>query len=98
MGNHIGEVVRVVVCAAILNTKTKEILCSPRHYDSTTHCHIKKDNSKWLKGCVIEGFVDQWGVFMTREEALDVATKAGQLNTRRTKTHPLWQLFSEDLY
>ena len=44
-----------------------------------------------------EGFIDQWGVFMTREEALIVAYHANQLG-RRPKTRPYSKLFSEDLY
>ena len=45
-----------------------------------------------------QGFIDQYGVFMTREEALKVATEAGQINVRRWKTSPAHLLFSEDLY
>lgn len=45
-----------------------------------------------------QGFVDQYGVFMDRKEALAVATAAGQINTRRSKTFPDTELFSEDLY
>jgi len=45
-----------------------------------------------------QGFIDQFGVFMDRFEALQVATDAGQLNVTRAKTHPVDRLFSEDLY
>lgn len=45
-----------------------------------------------------QGFIDQWGKFMNREEALAVATAAGQINVRRPKTFPETELFSEDLY
>ncbi|ARK07913.1 hypothetical protein phiA829_093 [Aeromonas phage phiA8-29] len=45
-----------------------------------------------------QGFIDQWGKFMNREEALAVATAAGQINARRPKTFPETKLFSEDLY
>jgi len=46
----------------------------------------------------IQGFVDQYGVFMDRKEALQVAKEAGQLNIARIKTWPDNELFSEDLY
>lgn len=46
----------------------------------------------------IQGFVDQYGVFMDRFEALQVAKDAGQLNIARPKTSPEDRLFSEDLY
>jgi hypothetical protein len=45
-----------------------------------------------------QGFIDQYGVFMDRRESLEVATAAGQINVRRTKTNPVNQLFSEDIY
>ena len=46
----------------------------------------------------VQGFVDQHGIFMDREEALQIAKKAGQLNVDRIKTWPDDELFSEDLY
>ncbi|HHC1760037.1 TPA: hypothetical protein ACN7E6_005248 [Klebsiella pneumoniae] len=46
----------------------------------------------------VQGFIDQFGVFMDRKEALQVAREAGQLNIARIKTWPDNELFSEDLY
>lgn len=43
-----------------------------------------------------QGFVDQYDVFHTREEALIIATKAGQV--RYPSNNTLTQLFSEGLY
>lgn len=45
-----------------------------------------------------QGFIDQWGDYHTREEALIIATHAGQINTVRKKGGPGYELFSEDLY
>ncbi len=45
-----------------------------------------------------QGFIDQWGEYHTREEALVIATHAGQINTIRQKGAPYDTLFSEDLY
>lgn len=45
-----------------------------------------------------QGFVDQFANYWTREEALVIATRAGQINTVRKKSNPEHQLFSEDLY
>ena len=44
-----------------------------------------------------QGFVDQWGVFMDRKEALEVAIQSGQLNMKY-KCGNQFILFSEDLY
>ena len=97
--------VRVVVCAANLyrfETGSSLLICGPRHYDMTMHDTIAAlDDEIWTlpKKCT-QGFVDQWGMFMDRKEALLVATAAGQINVRRPKSgnpdSP--ELFSEDLY
>lgn len=51
------------------------------------------------KGKAIQGFIDQWDVFMTREEAWEVAIRSGQLNLRRLQGTPnRKELFSEDVW
>lgn len=104
MSNHIIQG-RFVVCAATRYGSADQhaenkslVICSPRHYDATHH-RVLDYLPEWLLYSEMEqGFVDQFGVFMDRSEALKVAKEAGQLNTRRTKTAPEDQLFSEDLY
>ena len=89
---------RRVVCAAIRNCKG-EIICSARHYDSLMHSQINASNSleAWKqKSSVEQGFIDQWDVWMSREEALLVATAAGQIIRRCGGDKK--QLFSENLY
>jgi hypothetical protein len=44
-----------------------------------------------------QGFIDQWGKFMGREEAFDVATAAGQIR-HKSGNPDSKELFSEDLY
>lgn len=92
---------RMVVCAAIsfATDQGRVIIVGPRHFDAA----MQKQMSHHTEApsgtyCTHEqGFIDQWGVFMTREEALIVAYHAGQLG-RRPKGHPISKLFSEDLY
>ena len=101
MSNHIGPVLRIVVCAA--NRYHGEyIFLGARHFDRLmTHAIIEADKTKLIdtsRGWPEQGFIDQHGVYMDRKEALIVATAAGQINTQRTKTNPLDELFSEDLY
>lgn len=89
---------RFVVCAA--NRYGTVIIASARHHDPLMNAQIKAFRAAGLipekKG--EQGFIDQWGVFMDRFEALGVAIRAGQLNVRRKKSPPEDRLFSEDLY
>lgn len=86
--------VRVVVCAA--NRYGELIVCGARHFDMVMRAQIKAANL--VRATPEQGFIDQWGVFMSREEALAVATAAGQINVRRPKNPPFDELFSEDIY
>jgi hypothetical protein len=77
---------RVVVCAAL--RRREVIICGPRHWDS-----ICRGTSKdgWE-----QGFVDQKGVFLTREEAWPIAKAAGQIIRRVGGDEG--RLYSENLY
>ena len=95
-----------IVCAAIMATEgiygiSTEIILGVRHFDTHMHttinaivnartgfAYINNSNS-------VQGFIDNKGAFLDREEALKVAEAAGQI----IKKHPPEdQLFSEDLY
>lgn len=92
---------RTVVCAANRFPGTGNgpiIVCGARHFDNVMHAVIDALGLQSQAGDAEQGFIDQFGVFMTREEAATVAAEAGQLNVRRPKTVPARQLFSEDLY
>lgn len=90
---------RRIVAAA--NRYGDVIVVSARHHDKLMNTQLKR-----LKEAgVIEtthtrdqGFIDNMGDFLTREEALEVARAAGQINLFRPKNDPERQLFSEDLY
>lgn len=91
-----GRAARFVVCAA--NKYGDLIFTGVRHY-----CPVMVFNMKWydikalrLLHGEVQGFIDQHGVFMTREEAAIVAAAAGQLD-RYGDVKPT-VLFSEDLY
>lgn len=88
---------RFVVCAA--NKYGDLIVAGARHHDKVMNSQLRaipKEDRKQSK-CV-QGFIDQYGTFMDRKEALTVAVEAGQINSRTTKTFPTDRLFSEDLY
>lgn len=86
---------RRIVCAAMRNA-WNSVICSPRHWDMTarrlaavTPYPCDWDNAE-------EGFVDQQGVFLTREEAWPIALAAGQIIRRVGGDEG--RLFSENLY
>ena len=88
---------RVVVCAANRSTKTGKIVCGARHWDSAMRGQVLVDGKRpdeWLSA--EQGFIDQFGVFMTREEAWVVAEAAGQIKFGRD--YSKGTLYSEDLY
>jgi len=87
--------VRKVICSA-LQAYDGSILLGIRHYSKDMHDQIeaRKDGEKfyWLHD-KSQGFVDQHGIYMTREEAYLVAVEASQIPEREVKL-----LYSEDLY
>jgi len=89
---------RVVICAA--NAYKDLLIIGPRHFDGTMHKQMAQSPTALLvkPAAWEQGFIDQFGVFMDRKEALAVAFAAGQISTRRPKGYPLDILFSEDLY
>lgn len=85
---------RRVVCAAV-RFEDGDMLVGPRHFDK-----VMREQADRREGAEVEaytqGFIDQHGVFMTREEALDVALKAGQRIFRCGGDES--KLYSENLY
>lgn len=84
---------RRVVCAAI--RKNGFMALGPRHFDRVMHDQIGE--LPFPMRDAEEGFIDQWGRFMTREEAFEVASAAGQIR-QKTGNLSSRELFSEDLY
>lgn len=95
------SVQRRVVCTANkykLTSGESMFFVGVRHF-----CPVMRQNMQPYKDIIIrdsevQGFVDQFGVFMDRSHALHVADNASQLNIARPKTWPENELFSEDLY
>lgn len=88
---------RLVVCAA---TRYGDVVIpSARHHDPLMHQTAKLMGvSRVTHGIPEQGFIDQFGVFMDRKEALAIAVHMGQVNVYRPKSAPYDALFSEDLY
>ena len=87
---------RRVVSAALAYKNL--LILGPRHFDATMHKQIDQSRCAGLVAgrSWEEGFVDQYGVFMTREEAWIVAEAAGQI-IRRVGGDGI-KLYSENLY
>ena len=86
---------RRVVCAA--NRYGDTLLLGARHWDK--QMHAQADAIGFVRANYEreeQGFIDQYGVFMTRQEAWDVAKAAGQIIRRVGGDEGC--LYSENLY
>ena len=93
---------RRVVCAAIRSPLGK-ILLGIRHYSADMHeqmKHRRDCHEFYLRHDEDQGFVDQHGVYMSREEAYQVAKTAGQIVRPEACGEGLDgpKLYSEGLY
>jgi len=84
-----------VVCSAIKSDKGTLIL-GLRHFDPFMRQQIKLSPEQNWKTAE-QGFVDNKGQFLTREQAFVLAEQNGQI-VRDCGTFHLKQLFSENLY
>lgn len=96
------SVQRRIVCAAI-RAADGSLLLGIRHYSRDMHEQIaQRGNGAMFKNRHDEdqGFVDQFGVFMSREEAYQVALAAGQVLYPKACGKGLHgpKLYSEGLY
>jgi hypothetical protein len=101
-GTPVDRRVRRVVCAAI-RAADGTLLLGVRHYSPDMHAQIdaRRDGEKFKhRHDEDQGFVDQWGQYMTREEAFLVAERNGQIYDRRSCGEGLDgpKLYSEGLY
>lgn len=84
-----------VVCAAHRHRETGNVITGVRHFDNFIRQQIAirgDSHVEWHE----QGFVDQFGQFLTREEALALATKNGQIYRRCGGDEK--RLYSENLY
>ena len=84
---------RIVVCAAN-RMPDGHLLIGARHWDKLM-CQ-QADKLGYKGGNEEQGFIDQFGDFMSRDEALEVASKNGQRLKRPIDTYET--LYSENLY
>lgn len=100
--------VRRVVCAANRHNATGTVVCGARHYDGVMRAviHLLVETKvlgdgepEFVWNDFEQGFIDNFGVFMTRTEAFELARHTGQLRRKRAEDiYDGAELFSEDLY
>ena len=83
----------LIVCAA-LRTPNGAILCGPRHFDTVMRKQISDSKVRYTRP--EQGFVDQFGTFYNRRDAMQVAVIQGQI--RRELPVNDGKLYSEHLY
>lgn len=86
-----------IVCAAML-MKDGSIVVGIRHFSPEMRAIMRLaygEKDYHLK-VAEQGFVDQYGTFISREAAWVIAEREGQI--RRPRNGPEGTLFSEDLY
>ena len=91
--NGIEKPQAVVVCAAC--RMGKHIVLGARHFDAPMRQQMSNTSCNWK--LAEQGFINQFGEFLTREEAVKVVHESGQ-QTRTEKAKIGDALFSEDLY
>lgn len=90
-----AEMPRLVVCAALRDSAGR-VVVGPRHFDAVMMALINRmPHSKQWRGAE-QGFIDQRGKFLTREEAWEIAILEGQIRRDVGSGAPC--LYSENLY
>lgn len=86
-----------VVAAAIKNADG-DVIVGARHFDMLMHKQLAKTTGVWKEAehPIIQGFIDQFGEFLTREEAWVIAQRNNQIIRRVGGDDP--KLYSENLY
>lgn len=87
------DVVPHIVCAACRIRGGTAYVIGARHFDTVMQMQIKRLG--WHVRAWDQGFIDQWGRFYDRTEALQLVTSNGQMLTSEPLTD---KLYSENLY
>lgn len=90
---------RRIVCAANRRRTDGHIICGARHWDKLMRAQAIQCNTSKIFGHSFngwdQGFIDQFGDWLTREEAWVVAEEQGQIRRRCGGGE---RLYSENLY
>ena len=94
---------QVVVCAANRDESTGLVICGARHWDRIMHAQANAmfsdgdfDSKTKKLRFKDQGFIDQYGNFLTRKQAKIIALRMGQVIPERDGGSD--KLYSEELY
>lgn len=93
-----ADVAPWMVCAAIKCNKT--IVTSARHFDELMHKQLKAADLDWVeeRWGWEQGFIDQWGRFYNRTEAMAAVKRSNQPFNKERNGNQTDELYSEGLY
>jgi len=99
--NNIPKPLQIIVCAACRIDTNGEgediILCSARHWDNVMRIQARAMGYLDHAPAAEQGFIDQFGGFLSRERALTIVKRNGQKFDARRNGSKL-DLYSEGLY
>ena len=87
---------RRIVCAALKSKVSGRVICGARHFDKTMLSQITHSGGRIEWTNAEQGFIDQFSVFVSRQEAWKIAEAAGQILRRCGGDGK--SLYSENLY
>lgn len=91
---------QTIVCAANLYVPTGLILCGARHWDNIMREQARaifKDKEKVPVLGWEQGFIDQYGTFLTRKEAMEIVIQNRQPFDFERNGHQMEELYSEGI-
>lgn len=98
--NNIKKPQQIIVCAACYNDEI--LICGARHWDpimNKVFRTIKTAGNQDLKSSGFDqGFIDQFGKFLTRVEAMEIVKENGQPFDKERNGGSDKELYSEGLY
>ena len=90
------KTIEKIICAAISDPSELDLAKKPLIYCGFRHNNILWQSKKVSRNPKHQGFLTSFGRFVSREEALKIALKVGQV--KENETVHATKLFSEDLY
>lgn len=96
------QALNIRIVSAASRNELGEVISSPRHYDLFFHSIVRtlpkeKQDLWYVKSSTVEqGFIDQFGNFLSRNEAWKIAEANGQIIRDHDKCPG--KLFSEHIY
>lgn len=95
--NNIEKPQEIIVCAANMYDNGL-ILCGARHWDDIMCTQADYIDKEYKKGIPEQGFINQFGEFRTRIEAMEIVKQNGQPFNKERNGGSDKELYSEGMY